>query len=125
MARRNMSSAGYLKGDPPIKVPVNWEQTRHDLCTRCDGAHVFWNHHTPYANPMNPRCRMWTAFGSDHIYLRYERKRRRSHWIRRWATAEAAIKALDAEFPLHVPDPIQKAITEFRVLRPEWSTQAG
>jgi hypothetical protein len=75
---------------------------------------------------------MWTAYDRDHKYLRFFKKgyRRFTHWEahhtkRRWATAEAAIKVIDAEYPLTVPDPIQKAISEFREQHQEWTTLLG
>lgn len=66
---------------------------------RPDGAYVWYDEKTPWANPENPRCRMWTAFGPDGMYLA---KRSRSPFRkpRRWATPEAAMAALDREWPL-------------------------
>ena len=65
---------------------------------RPDGAYVWWDERTPWVNPSNPRCRLWVAFGPDGRYLA-KRRRSRFRTPRRWATAEAAARAVDRAWP--------------------------
>ena len=77
-----------------------WRKGLHDKWTRSDGAVVRWDQSSPYPNPANPRSRMWIAFGPEPggEYLRQTSKHG-LEWPRRWKTAEAAMKAVDREFP--------------------------
>lgn len=69
---------------------------------RSDGAYVYKSRDEYYSNPLNPRCRMWTAFCSDRNADCLSRTVRRSRlrWPRKWQTAEAAMRALDREHPM-------------------------
>lgn len=82
-----------------------------DLWRRADGVQVTWNQSTPHSNPANPRARMWTTHDrtGDGFLLMKEVGRERhapsgkTYRLRvplRFATAEAAMRAVDREHPL-------------------------
>lgn len=82
-----------------------WAQKGSRRWVRSDGAVVMWDDRTPYANPENPRARMWTAWEPDPSEAPLCRPigRRRGpakrYTARRFASAEAAMVAVDKEFP--------------------------
>lgn len=68
---------------------------------RTDGAYVWESSDHYYSNPLNPRCRLWMAFGPDQQYLfKAPITSPRCHTPRKWQSAAAAMKALDREKPL-------------------------
>jgi hypothetical protein len=86
-------------------------------CVRSDGAVVKWDDSSPHPNPAQPTARMWTAFEPDpsQKYLAMHRGRTRKaqdgHMFkpgfpRRWKTAEAAMRAVDKEFPMRRGVPV-------------------
>jgi hypothetical protein len=68
---------------------------------RCDGAVVMWDDSSPDPNPLDPNSRMYTAWEPDPgtSYL----KKQTPHTVfgipRRWKTAQAAMNAVDREYP--------------------------
>jgi len=79
--------------------------------TSPDGAVVKWDDSSPYPNSLNPNSRMYTAWVPDSEqtqgpcwesadYLYWTRRDSEFRFPRRWKTAEAAMKAMDKEFPL-------------------------
>jgi hypothetical protein len=89
----------------------HWTEDSWRRFHRTDGAVVKWDENSPYPNPMNPRSRMWTAWEPDPsekaLLMRRGRLRRaqdgqtfRFGFPRRWKTAEAAMAAVDREYPL-------------------------
>jgi hypothetical protein len=89
----------------------NWQQVGSSRWQRIDGAIVKWDDSSPYPNPMNPRSRLYTAWEPDPseralmMHRGRLRKDQKGHlyrfgFPRRWKTAEAAMKAVDKEFPL-------------------------
>jgi hypothetical protein len=85
-------------------------------CVRSDGALVKWDDSSPWPNPAEDSARMYTAFEPDpsQQYLSMHRGRTRKAqdghlfkpgFPRRWKTKEAAMKAVDKEFPLVAEGP--------------------
>lgn len=64
---------------------------------RVDGAYVWCDSRPCWESLTDPRC--WIAFGPDQHYLSKSQKGN-FRVPRRWKTAAAAIKAVDAEIPL-------------------------
>lgn len=78
---------------------------------RIDGAVVRWDERSPYQNHLNPHSRMWTAWEPEpsqrYLWMRRGRLRRaqdghlfKPGFPRRWRTAEAAMRAVNREYPL-------------------------
>lgn len=79
---------------------------------RTDGAVVRWDDRSPYPNPAEPTARMWTAWepnpSSAYLVMRRGILRRaqdgklyKPGFPRRWKTADAAMRAVDREFPIN------------------------
>jgi len=79
--------------------------------TRSDGAVVKWDNSSPHPNPAEPTARMWTAWEPDpsqKALLMHRGRWRRAQdgtrvrlgFPRRWKTAQAAMDAVDREYPL-------------------------
>jgi hypothetical protein len=92
------------------KVKERWTQVSWLRWRRSDGAVVRWDDRSPHPNPINPTAKMWTAWepepSSAYLVMRRGRLRRaqdgklyKPGFARRWRTAEAAMKAVDKEFP--------------------------
>jgi len=76
-------------------------QTPRDRWDRPDGAAVIYSKDWYWANPANPRHRGWTAYAPDDEQpLTFRRRTSKRKHARRWKTAEAAMGAVDREFPL-------------------------
>src|SRR3990172_5523784 len=76
-------------------------QTPRDRWDRPDGAAVIYSKDWYWANPANPRHRGWTAYAPDDEQpLTFRRRTSKRKHARRWKTAEAAMEAVDREFPL-------------------------
>lgn len=94
----------------PMKTDARWEQVNLRRWRRSDGAVVMWDDRSPWPNPAITSARMWTAWEPDpsNRYLAMARGRLRQTmngvlskpgFPRRWKTAEAAIRAVDREYP--------------------------
>lgn len=87
-----------------------WREVSQRRYVRQDGAVVMWDDRSPHPNPVYSSARMWTAWKQPpHDYLHMSRGRLRKcadgsfarpGFPRRWNTAEAAMKAVDREYPL-------------------------
>jgi len=77
-----------------VKPGYRWE--------RSDGAVAKWSQESPYPNPALESARLWIAFEPDPSREYLSRGRRDSvlRWPRRFKTAEAAMRAVDLEYPL-------------------------
>jgi hypothetical protein len=92
-------------------LPLNVSSSLVDLC-RAFVAGAKWDDSSPHPNPALESARMWTAWEPDPSdkFLGMNRGRLRRNetdghlwrpgFPRRWKTAEAAIKAVDREYPL-------------------------
>lgn len=100
------------KAEEPGEPHPGWTEVRPGYrWERTDGAVVMWDQRSPYPNPENPTSKLWTAWEPDPSQkaLSMERGRPRRttegelaylSFPRRWKTAEAAMKAVDQEYPL-------------------------
>ncbi len=68
---------------------------------RSDEAYVWYDANTPYSNPENPNALFWIAFGPDQRPFTRPIHNSVFKASRRWKTPEAAMKAVDANFPLN------------------------
>ncbi len=69
---------------------------------RTDGAVGMYDERSPYPNPLCDSARMWTAWEPDPGQGALSMGRRSSwmRWPRRFATPEAAMRAVDRAWPL-------------------------
>jgi hypothetical protein len=92
-------------------VKGSGERTGRIRWTRTDGAVVKWDDSSPWPNSAVASARMWTAWEPDPseraLSMTRGRLRRaqdghlwRPGFPRRWKTAEAAMAAVDREYPL-------------------------
>ena len=79
-----------------------WREKHENRWVRYDGAVVLYDVHSPHPNPLNPNCRMWTAWEPDpsEMYLRMTNGR--LGWPKRFKTPQNAMKAVDKAFPSSV-----------------------
>lgn len=93
---------------------MNWTQIASGVrqrWQRSDGALVKWDDSSPWPNPAESSARMYTAWEPDpsdrplSMVRGRTRKAQDGHlwkpgFPRRWKTAEAAMRAVDREYPL-------------------------
>ena len=110
------------ESDTPAKAELStntkageWSMVRKDCWMRSDNAVVLFDHGAVgvTSKPWLKRPRGWKAFGpgeSSYNFLHYFRWRRNCSPIkvaRKWRTAQAAMEAVDFEFP-HGKTPVEK-----------------
>lgn len=80
---------------------MGWHKVSDERWERHDGAVVMLDLRSPYPNPMNPRSLLWTAWEPDPSDRALsQRCSRRFKRPRRWGSAEAAMLAVEREFPV-------------------------
>jgi hypothetical protein len=96
-------------------LPVGWQPRRIDEYgervplhyVRADGARVCLANDDFWANPNLPGYRAWCVVMADGCPLCYHKRRRGRPSpfgsLRRWKTPQAAMRALDREYPMGAP----------------------
>jgi hypothetical protein len=76
-----------------------WREKNWRRWERSDGAVVQWDQRSPHVRPWLPAARMWTAWEPDPSDNYLKMTNGRLSWPRRFKTAQAAMRAVDKEFP--------------------------
>ena len=89
--------ANWVKRQVPVWNEGYQSKTIYE---REDGACVWENLDEYWAKPFLEGHKRWSATAADGTRLSYYRKNPKIHIDRRWKTPEAAMKAVDKEYPM-------------------------